>query len=148
MYEVTKEFNFEAGHCLANHPGKCKNLHGHNYKVFVTMSVECTEFLNDMNMVMDFYDLNSFAKPFFDEFDHAFIYNENTADQFEKDIYEVCLKHGRKVRKLLTRATAECMADYFYHYLNNQLKLKYKSIPARITKVTVYETPTSCATYY
>ena len=56
MFEVTKEFNFEAGHCLDQHPGKCKNLHGHNYKVFVTMQ---SKKLNNMDMVMDFYDLNN-----------------------------------------------------------------------------------------
>lgn len=147
MYEVTKEFNFEAGHCLDQHPGKCKNLHGHNYKVFVTLSIEDADELNDMEMVMDFYDLNSFAKPFFDEFDHAFIFNINSEDPFEREIYEVCIKHGRKVRKFETRATAECMADYFYHYLNSKLKEQYPSSFALINKVTVYETPTSFATY-
>lgn len=37
MYTATKEFRFEAGHTLDGHKGKCKNLHGHNYKVLVTL---------------------------------------------------------------------------------------------------------------
>lgn len=146
MYEVTKEFNFEAGHCLDKHPGKCHNLHGHNYKVFVTMCVKDDK-LNDMDMVMDFYDLNNFAKPLFNEFDHSFIYNLNTSDDFEKEIYNTCLKYNRKVRELPTRATAECMSFYFYNYLNHELDNMYPENNVKISKVTVYETPTSFATY-
>lgn len=141
MFTATKEFNFEAGHCLDQHPGKCRNLHGHNYKVLVEIS---SEELNNMDMVKDFYDIAAFAKPLFEEFDHAFIYNNTAEDTFEHEIASVCLKHGRKVKVFPTRATAENMAMYFYIKLN-------ESIPPcenyKITKVTVYETPTSFATY-
>lgn len=140
MYSATKEFNFEAGHCLDGHRGKCSNLHGHNYKIFVTVS---SDNLNNMNMVMDFYDLNIFAKPLFESFDHSFIYNESCKDTFEKDIYNICIAHNRKVKILPFRATAENMAKYFYDELN---KMNIIS-DIKISKVTVYETPTSFATY-
>lgn len=144
MYSATKEFNFEAGHCLDGYQGKCKNLHGHNYKVFVTVSASD---LDKMDMVMDFYNLNTFAKPLFDEFDHAFIYNENCVDTFEKDLYEVCCKHNRKVKNFPAKATAENMAKYFYMILNRRLSESVNTEQITISKVVVYETPTSYATY-
>ena len=47
--EVTKEFNFEMAHMLENHPSLCKNLHGHSYKLFVTLKGPI-----DNDMVIDF----------------------------------------------------------------------------------------------
>lgn len=143
MFEVTKEFNFEAGHTLDQHTGKCRNLHGHNYKVFVTMR---SKDLNDMEMVKDFYDLNKFAKPMFDEFDHAFMFNRNCKDKFEKDIYKVLKKHERKIMELPYRSTAENMAKYFLTRLNAEMKQE-SNRDVKISKVVVYETPTSFATY-
>ena len=140
MYKVVKEFRFEAGHTLDQHQGKCKNLHGHNYKVLVEMS---SSVLDDMEMVKDFYNLNTFAKPLFDEFDHAFIYNTNCLDDFEKEIFMVCEKYNRKVKFLPFRSTAENMAKYFHEVLNSQIKDERVAV----TKVTVYETPTSFASY-
>lgn len=51
---ITKKFEFEAAHKLPDHPGKCKNLHGHSYRLEVTVS---SDKLNDQGMVMDFGDL-------------------------------------------------------------------------------------------
>lgn len=140
MYTATKEFRFEAGHCLDKHPGKCANLHGHNYVVLVTLGAEQ---LNEMDMVEDFYKISTFAKPFFEAFDHAFIYNTNASSSFEHEIAEVCLKYDHKVIKLPFRATAENMAKYFYNSLNQMAGNQ----PFKITKITVYETASSFATY-
>ena len=142
MFEVTKEFNFEAGHTLDQHKGKCRNLHGHNYKVFVTMQAKE---LDDMEMVRDFYDLNVFAKPMFDEFDHSFMFNKNCKDKFEKDIYKVLKKHERKIKELPFRSTAENMAKYFATRLASEMEASTPRV--KISKVVVYETPTSFATY-
>lgn len=136
MYTATKEFNFEAGHCLDGHKGKCKNLHGHNYKVFVTLK---SQNLDNMDMVMDFYDLKKFADPLFDKFDHAFLYNSTCIDSFETEIFNVCINHNRKIFSLPMRFTAENMAKYFYSEL--------KRHNDKVYEVTVYETPTSYATY-
>ncbi len=51
---ITKKFEFEAAHKLPDHPGKCKNLHGHSYKLEVTV---LSDKLNEQGMVMDFGDL-------------------------------------------------------------------------------------------
>lgn len=142
MYEATKEFRFEAGHTLDGHKGKCKNLHGHNYRVLVTLGAPKT---NDMDMVKDFYDIAEFAKEMFDTFDHAFIYNCNCADPFERELRDVCKRHARKMVELPFRATAENMAMFFYTLLKSEL-INQKA-DCEIVRVTVYETPTSYAVY-
>ncbi len=57
MISVTKIFNFEAAHHLPNHEGKCKNIHGHNYKLEVTFSGDRKIEGNSKGMIIDFSDL-------------------------------------------------------------------------------------------
>lgn len=140
MFKVTKEFKFEAGHTLDEHEGKCKNLHGHNYKVFITLSGMV---LNDMEMITDFYNLNQIAKPLFEEFDHAFMYNKAAKDPFEHEIAAVIKKYNRKIKELLFRSTAENMAMYFYNRIQSILNIEN----VKVDKVVVYETDTSFAEY-
>ena len=56
---ITKKFRFEAAHALYGYDGKCKNIHGHNYKLFVTViGVPVNDNSNAKEgMVMDFGDL-------------------------------------------------------------------------------------------
>ena len=95
MYSVTKEFKFEAAHCVDGHDGRCRNLHGHSYKVFVTAS---SKYLNEMEMVIDFKNLKNKCEELLDTFDHAFII------------------------ELPFRSTAENLSKYFYNVFNNELK--------------------------
>ena len=75
---VTKKFNFEIAHALWNYDGLCKNLHGHSYKLFVTVIGTP---LNDLKspkngMVIDFSDLKKLvAKEIVEPFDHSVILN-------------------------------------------------------------------------
>ena len=70
MFTITKIMEFEAAHCLTGHKGKCKNVHGHSYKLEVTVG---SDTLVD-GMVMDFGDLKNMMKYVVDEyFDHSFI---------------------------------------------------------------------------
>ncbi len=75
---VTKEFSFEMSHVLWNYDGPCRNVHGHSYRLFVTLSgtpVDDQE--NPKNgMVMDFTDLKAIVrKEIVDVFDHAVVLN-------------------------------------------------------------------------
>lgn len=148
MHTATKEFRFEAAHMLCEHPHKCRFLHGHNYSVLVEMS---SKNIDEMGMVKDFYNIKSFADPLFDGFDHAFIFNEVTTDPFERELYDLLIKHNKKIRCFPFRATAENMARYFYYDLNEKLeeqfRTNYDGHRVWVSKVTVYETPTSFATY-
>ena len=79
IIRLTKEFNFEASHALWNYDGKCKNLHGHSYILFVTViGSPIKDSQNVKNgMVMDFGDLKKLVNELIvDKFDHSVILNE------------------------------------------------------------------------
>jgi len=78
---ITKKFNFETGHALHGYDGKCKNVHGHSYMLFVTVigtpiaDVEHPK----CGMVIDFGDLKHIVKTEIEDvFDHATVFNQNT----------------------------------------------------------------------
>ncbi len=78
---ITKQFSFETGHALYGYDGKCKNVHGHSYKLSVT--VIGSPILDSTNvkfgMVIDFTDLKKIVKEeIVDNFDHATVFNQNT----------------------------------------------------------------------
>jgi 6-pyruvoyltetrahydropterin/6-carboxytetrahydropterin synthase len=78
---ITKKFSFETGHALYGYDGKCKNVHGHSYKLSVT--VIGSPIVNRDNvkfgMVIDFTDLKKIVKEeIVDQFDHATVFNETT----------------------------------------------------------------------
>jgi 6-pyruvoyltetrahydropterin/6-carboxytetrahydropterin synthase len=78
---ITKQFSFETGHALYGYDGKCKNVHGHSYKLSVT--VIGTPIIDNTNvkfgMVIDFTDLKTIVKEeIVDQFDHATVFNKNT----------------------------------------------------------------------
>lgn len=78
---ITKQFSFETGHALYGYDGKCKNVHGHSYKLSVT--VIGTPISDNTNvkfgMVIDFSDLKKIVREeIVDVFDHATVFNKNT----------------------------------------------------------------------
>lgn len=78
---ITKQFTFETGHALYGYDGKCKNVHGHSYKLSVTViGTPITDTGNvKYGMVIDFGDLKKIVKQqIVDVFDHATVFNKNT----------------------------------------------------------------------
>jgi 6-pyruvoyltetrahydropterin/6-carboxytetrahydropterin synthase len=78
---ITKQFNFETGHALYGYDGKCKNVHGHSYKLSVTViGKPITDSTHvKFGMVIDFSDLKKIVKEeIVDIFDHATVFNKNT----------------------------------------------------------------------
>jgi 6-pyruvoyltetrahydropterin/6-carboxytetrahydropterin synthase len=78
---ITKQFSFETGHALYGYDGKCKNVHGHSYKLSVTViGKPITDTSNvKYGMVIDFSDLKKIVKEeIVDLFDHATVFNKNT----------------------------------------------------------------------
>jgi 6-pyruvoyltetrahydropterin/6-carboxytetrahydropterin synthase len=76
---VTKEFSFEMAHSLWNYDGPCRNVHGHSYRLFVTLAgVPVTDTENPKNgMVIDFNDLSKIIrKEIVDIFDHSVVVNK------------------------------------------------------------------------
>lgn len=91
VIRVTKEFGFEMAHALFNHDGPCRNVHGHSYRLFVTVSgVPLNDPASPKNgMVIDFSDLKRIVRDeIIDRFDHAFVisdsYNIEKLDRFRE----------------------------------------------------------------
>ncbi|PJR04676.1 6-pyruvoyl trahydropterin synthase family protein [Avrilella dinanensis] len=78
---ITKQFNFETGHALYGYDGKCRNVHGHSYKLSVTVIGKPIEDANHVKygMVIDFSDLKKIVQEeIVLKFDHATVFNQNT----------------------------------------------------------------------
>jgi 6-pyruvoyltetrahydropterin/6-carboxytetrahydropterin synthase len=78
---ITKIFHFETGHALYGYDGKCKNVHGHSYKLSVTVIGKPIDDIQNVKfgMVIDFGDLKKIVKEeVVDVFDHATVFNKNT----------------------------------------------------------------------
>ena len=78
---ITKQFSFETGHALYGYDGKCKNVHGHSYKLSVTVIGKPISDNSNVKfgMVIDFTDLKKIVKEeIVDQFDHATVFNKNT----------------------------------------------------------------------
>jgi 6-pyruvoyltetrahydropterin/6-carboxytetrahydropterin synthase len=77
---ITKKFHFEMAHALYGYDGQCKNVHGHSYKLDVTVKGQPLDQKDHIKtgMVMDFTDLKAIVKPIVQKHDHATILNGNT----------------------------------------------------------------------
>jgi 6-pyruvoyltetrahydropterin/6-carboxytetrahydropterin synthase len=134
MTTVTKTVRFDAAHILTNHRGLCKNLHGHTYRVDVSVSADCS----GDDMVIDFKDLKTVAnKVICDRFDHAFIFN--SLSPAECEIASVVERHGMRTVSIPFRSTAENLARHFFNELSG-------AVPG-LASVKVWETADSCAEY-
>ncbi|MFA7686652.1 MAG: 6-carboxytetrahydropterin synthase [Moheibacter sp.] len=94
---VTKSFNFETAHALYGYDGKCKNIHGHSYKLFVTVKGVPNPDANHpkFGMVIDFGDIKKIVKAeVVDLFDHAILLNKNSP---HKELGEGLIRDGHKV---------------------------------------------------
>ena len=129
MHMLTTEASFDAAHFLTNYEGKCKNIHGHSWKVVISIYGE----LNN-GMLVDFGILKNVLKNLCDYFDHSFIVEKNS---LKKELYDM-LKEQFLIRDVDFRTTAENFSKYFY----DELSKKYN-----VYEVLVYETPTNCARY-
>jgi len=135
MLKVTKTVKFDAAHVLTNHNGLCKNLHGHTYRVDVSVAQAEDD---DRDMVIDFKDLKRIAnETICDRFDHAFVYNTESVG--EREIAAVVEKNGMRTVAIPFRSTAENLAKLFYGWL--------KPLVPGLSAVTVWETADSCAKY-
>ncbi len=139
LIRLTKEFDFEAAHALFNYDGKCKNMHGHSYRLFVTVKGEPLEDKSSpkLGMVMDFGNLKSIVKKMIvDKFDHAVIVNS------EADYVDEISNKELFYRKIILpfQPTCENMVIYFAEKISEKL-------PKEVTlySVKLYETSNSFA---
>lgn len=121
---VTRIFRFEAAHYLPRYSGACARLHGHSYKLEVTVSapMEFDVTLNAIdNMVIDFSQLSTLVKTLIvDVYDH-----QNLNDFFGMP-------------------TVECMCSYFFRILDTNFNIDFGG-SLILESVKLWETENSYA---
>jgi 6-pyruvoyltetrahydropterin/6-carboxytetrahydropterin synthase len=134
---ITTEDSFDAAHFLKNYNGKCKNIHGHRWRVVVQIwSDNLKTDLQECGMIVDFGDIKRDLKEIVDKFDHTFIYERNS---LKKELVEMLTAEDFALNEVAFRPTAENFSKYFYDEIT---KKGYK-----VSNVSVYETPNNCASY-
>lgn len=118
---ITKQFSFETGHALYGYDGKCKNVHGHSYKLSVTVIGKPILNREDVKfgMVIDFTDLKKIVKEeIVDQFDHATVFNETTP---HIELAKELKNRGHHVILVDYQPTSENMVIDFAQRIKNRL---------------------------
>ena len=131
---IAKTFRWEMGHRLPEHPGGCRNLHGHSYRLEVSIDGD----VSDTGMVIDFDDVTRAVRPLIQELDHAFLCDESDHDLLtfirDHDMKHVAVPFSSTVENICT-LIAERLRPVFAERAN-----------IRGFTVRVNETETSSAT--
>lgn len=140
---ITKHFDFESAHALYGYDGKCKNIHGHSYHIYVT--VIGTPILDDTHpkngMVMDFGDLKVIVKrEIVEKFDHAVVLNENSP---HKKLADTINDYSHKVVLVPYQPTSENMLMDFAERIQSQLPQNVS-----LHSLKLYETANSYAEWF
>ena len=137
MYYLKSEAAFDSAHFLSGYDGKCKNLHGHRWRVVAEIKSETlSDEKQTRGMVIDFSDLKSALKSICDELDHSFIYEEGS---LKLKTIEALKEEDFKLISVPFRPTAENFAKHFFDLLANK--------GFNVNRVEVFETPNNSATY-
>jgi len=133
---ITKQFSFEAGHALYGYDGKCKNVHGHSYHLYVT--VIGTPISDNTNvkygMVIDFGDLKKIVKEeIVDVFDHATVFNKNTT---HVDLARELQIRDHNVLLVDYQPTSEMMVIDFAEKIKQRLPETIKLHSLRLSETT------------
>lgn len=140
---ITKQFSFETGHALYGYDGKCKNVHGHSYKLSVTVigtPITDTSHVK-LGMVIDFGDLKKIVKEEIEDvFDHATVFNQKTP---HKELAKELQSRGHNVILVDYQPTSENMIIDFADKIKKRLP---KNIVLHSLKLQ--ETETSYAEWY
>ena len=124
-YTIFKEFAFAAAHHIPDHPGKCRHMHGHNYRIRVFIQADR---LDSIGMVMDFSHIKAMLKDVVGHFDHRVI---NDFPPFDTQ-----------------PPTAEVLSEFVYRGIEERMDAQEREERGlRVAKVEVWENRTSCATY-
>jgi 6-pyruvoyltetrahydropterin/6-carboxytetrahydropterin synthase len=122
MFEVSVEQTFAAGHALRNYKGRCENVHGHNFRVRVTLEGEK---LDDTGLLVDFLDVKRSMGEIIARLDHVFL---NEIAPFD-----------------VRNPSAENIAEYFHEELSR--RLAENPVPVHISEVRIWETDIQSAAY-
>jgi len=137
MYYLQSEQSFDAAHFLADYEGKCRNIHGHRWRVIIEVKNQTLQSVGQLRgMVVDFSQLKNDLAEEVDFLDHALIIEKNS---MKPKTIEALNEEGFRMIELDFRPTAEMFAKYFYD------KMAAKGY--QVKRATVFETPNNCASY-
>ena len=140
---ITKQFSFETGHALYGYDGKCKNVHGHSYKLSVTViGIPISDRNNvKFGMVIDFSDLKKIVKEdIVDIFDHATVFNGTTP---HVELANELKSRGHEVIIVDYQPTSENMVIDFSEKIKKRLPDNI-----RLYSLRLQETETSFAEWF
>lgn len=138
MYQLTTEHSFDSAHFLAGYDGKCGNLHGHRWRVLLTVQSEMLrEDRQQKGMCVDFAELKKDLRTELDALDHVLIIEQGS---LRESTMKALQEEKFQVVEMPFRPTAENFARYFYELFT------LKGYP--VAKVEVYETPNNSAVYF
>jgi len=126
MFELKVTSFFSAAHSLREYKGECESVHGHNFKVEVTVS---SKTLNDQGLVIDFKDLKKIVNRVISCLDHKdlnaidfFKVNNPSSENIAKFIYKgVSTKLGSRcyLKRVTVFEQRDYSASYFEEAQNN-----------------------------
>jgi 6-pyruvoyltetrahydropterin/6-carboxytetrahydropterin synthase len=140
---ITKQFSFETGHALYGYDGKCRNVHGHSYKLAVTVIGKPISDTSNVKfgMVIDFSDLKKIVKEdIVNVFDHATVFNKNTPHvELAKELGD----RGHNVLLVDYQPTSEMMVIDFSEKIKTRLPENIK-----LHSLKLQETDSSYAEWF
>jgi 6-pyruvoyltetrahydropterin/6-carboxytetrahydropterin synthase len=136
---ITRRLEFDSGHRIPNHCGQCRNIHGHRYRLDLTLSGEVLhrEGASDDGMILDFGDIKSLAQDHLvSKWDHAFlIYRGDTAllnflqsMEGHKTVVLDAIPTVENLAQIAFDMLAPVFKDCFGHHL-------------QLTRLVLFETP-------
>jgi len=138
MYKIRIEESFDSAHFLAGYDGKCGNLHGHRWRVLLTVQSETLrEDRQQKGMCVDFAELKKDLRTELDALGHVLIIEQGS---LRESTMKALQEEKFQVVEMPFRPTAENFARYFYELFT------LKGYP--VAKVEVYETPNNSAVYF
>lgn len=137
MFTLQGSVSFDAAHFLKDHPGACRNLHGHTWRVMAEIAGEHLQTDGPaLDMLVDFAEFKQVLRELAAHFDHKMIYEVGS---LKPATLAALADEGFVLAEFLSRPTAEQLARWFYQQLQSR-----GYAPRR---VQVWETPNNCAIY-
>lgn len=137
MYYLKSEQSFDSAHFLSDYQGKCRNIHGHRWRVVIEIKSPVLQSQGPYKgMAVDFSKLKQDIKEETGYFDHALILEAGT---LKKEVLNGLTEGNFRYVEVEFTPTAEEFSKYFYY------KIKEKGY--EVVRAWVYETPHNCASY-
>ena len=139
MFKVKSQIEFDMAHYLSGYNGKCSNLHGHRYKLIVSIKSETLHQEGQLRgMVDDFGNIKAKLKEIENLFDHKLVIESNEEGLLLAEKLKE-LPNSFDVLLVPYRPTAEEMSRDIFH--------KLKDMGLNVCEVELFETPTNSCTY-